>query len=224
MMTTTTAKKKSLGRQKIPMKKIEKESSLQVSFSKRKSSLFKKASELSILCGVNISVIVFSPGGKAFSFGHPSVESVVNRYIDSTITTNHGGNGGGYSSTSSSHSDHLTDYSDNREYMNLATMLEEERRKKEEIQKNGLNGWMDLVDMNIEDMGLQELQELKMKLEDLKCNVSAESAAAPPPLPILESSENPVPSDEMNFQTGPFENNLEEWFSGLPMPLPDYFF
>ena len=72
--------KKSKGRQRITMAKMENESNLQVTFSKRRSGLFKKASELNTLCGADIAVVVFSPGGKVYSFGHPNVENVLNRF------------------------------------------------------------------------------------------------------------------------------------------------
>ncbi|KAL0729456.1 hypothetical protein Bca4012_025549 [Brassica carinata] len=62
------------------MAKIEKENNLQVTFSKRKNGLFKKASELCTLCDVRIAVIVFSPSGKVYSFGHTKVETVINRF------------------------------------------------------------------------------------------------------------------------------------------------
>ncbi|RAL52109.1 hypothetical protein DM860_014936 [Cuscuta australis] len=74
-------KKASLGRQKIKMAKIEVKNHLQVTFSKRRSGLFKKASELCTLCGVEIAIIVFSPAGKVFSFGHPHVESIIDRFL-----------------------------------------------------------------------------------------------------------------------------------------------
>ncbi|KAE9617501.1 hypothetical protein Lal_00035034 [Lupinus albus] len=72
--------KRSQGRRKIEMKKIAKKSSLQVTFTKRRKGLFQKASELSTLCGAEITLIVFSPGEKVFSFGHPSVNAVIDRY------------------------------------------------------------------------------------------------------------------------------------------------
>ncbi|XP_057418719.1 agamous-like MADS-box protein AGL19 [Lotus japonicus] len=52
-----------------------------VTFSKRKSGIFKKALELSILCGIQIAIILFSPGGNPFTFGSPSVEAVVNNFL-----------------------------------------------------------------------------------------------------------------------------------------------
>ncbi|KAL0922113.1 hypothetical protein M5K25_006075 [Dendrobium thyrsiflorum] len=74
-------KKQSKGRQKIEIKPIKKEEARQVCFSKRRNGLFKKASELSTLCGAEICVVVFSPAGKAFSFGHPSVDVVAHRFL-----------------------------------------------------------------------------------------------------------------------------------------------
>jgi hypothetical protein len=73
--------KKGRGRQKIEMKKMSNESHLQVTFSKRRSGLFKKASELCTLCGADAALVVFSPSGKVFSFGHPNLDTVINHYL-----------------------------------------------------------------------------------------------------------------------------------------------
>ncbi|KAL2460617.1 Agamous-like MADS-box protein AGL62 [Abeliophyllum distichum] len=69
------------GRQRVNMARMENESNLQVTFSKRRAGLFKKASELGTLCGVDIGLIVFSPGEKAFSFGHPNINAVCDRFL-----------------------------------------------------------------------------------------------------------------------------------------------
>ncbi|KAK7347783.1 hypothetical protein VNO80_22322 [Phaseolus coccineus] len=74
-------KKKNTGRKKIVIEKIEKSSNKQVTFSKRRVGLFKKASELCILCNVNVAIIVFSPAEKLFCFGHPDVEAIVGNYL-----------------------------------------------------------------------------------------------------------------------------------------------
>jgi len=65
--------KKKAGRKKIEIKKIEKSTNKQVTFSKRRTGLFKKASELCILCDVSVAIIVFSPAEKLFCFGHPDL-------------------------------------------------------------------------------------------------------------------------------------------------------
>ncbi|KZV23274.1 hypothetical protein F511_02175 [Dorcoceras hygrometricum] len=73
--------RKGKGRRKVAMEKMENESNLQVTFSKRRNGLFKKASELSTRCGSEPAVVVFSPTGKPYSFGHPSVQSVTSRFV-----------------------------------------------------------------------------------------------------------------------------------------------
>ncbi|XP_021910885.1 agamous-like MADS-box protein AGL62, partial [Carica papaya] len=72
--------RKSKGRQKIEMVKIKKATNLQVTFAKRRAGIFKKASEISTLCGAEVAVIIFSPAKKVFSFGSPSVEKLINRF------------------------------------------------------------------------------------------------------------------------------------------------
>ncbi|XP_068647726.1 agamous-like MADS-box protein AGL29 [Aristolochia californica] len=66
-----------MGKRKVEMKKIEDRQALQVTFSKRKKGLFKKAYELSILTGVNLVVVAFSPAGRPFYFGD---EGLIHRY------------------------------------------------------------------------------------------------------------------------------------------------
>ncbi|KAI3721468.1 hypothetical protein L2E82_32480 [Cichorium intybus] len=70
------------GRQKIEIKRITDESSLLVAFSKRHAGVLKKASELCTLCGVEMAIIVFSPNKKVLSFGHPSVQAIVDRFME----------------------------------------------------------------------------------------------------------------------------------------------
>ncbi|KAK2634366.1 hypothetical protein Ddye_029158 [Dipteronia dyeriana] len=70
------------GCQKIEIKKLEDKNSLQVTFSKRRSSLFNKAMKLSVLCGLEVGIIVFSPNGKMFVIGHPNFDTVLNCYLN----------------------------------------------------------------------------------------------------------------------------------------------
>ncbi|KAF3557237.1 hypothetical protein F2Q69_00014896 [Brassica cretica] len=57
-----------MGRGRIEIKKIENVNSRQVTFSKRRNGLMKKANELSILCDAEVAVIVFSSTGKVYDF------------------------------------------------------------------------------------------------------------------------------------------------------------
>ncbi|KAK8978461.1 hypothetical protein V6N11_008771 [Hibiscus sabdariffa] len=71
-----------MGRRKIEIKMVKDSSSRQVTLSKRRTGLFKKANELATLCAVQVAIVVFSPGGKPYSFGHPSVEAVTERFLN----------------------------------------------------------------------------------------------------------------------------------------------
>ncbi|KAH7515470.1 hypothetical protein FEM48_Zijuj10G0029800 [Ziziphus jujuba var. spinosa] len=57
-----------MGRKKVEMKRIEDKSSRYATFSKRRSGLMKKARELSILCDVEVSLVIFSSRGKLYEF------------------------------------------------------------------------------------------------------------------------------------------------------------
>lgn len=55
-------------RGKIEMKRIENAASRQVTFTKRRSGLLKKAHELSVLCDAQVAVIIFSQRGRLYEF------------------------------------------------------------------------------------------------------------------------------------------------------------
>uniref|UniRef100_K4AHE2 MADS-box domain-containing protein n=1 Tax=Setaria italica TaxID=4555 RepID=K4AHE2_SETIT len=59
-------------RGKTEMKRIENATSRQVTFSKRRNGLLKKAFELSVLCDAEVGLIVFSPRGKLYEFASAS--------------------------------------------------------------------------------------------------------------------------------------------------------
>ncbi|CAN1267417.1 MADS-box transcription factor 18 [Linum perenne] len=60
-----------MGRGKVVIKRIENKVNRQITFSKRKNGLLKKASELSILCDADVALIVFSCAGKLSEFPTP---------------------------------------------------------------------------------------------------------------------------------------------------------
>ncbi|XP_066317204.1 MADS-box transcription factor 51-like isoform X2 [Miscanthus floridulus] len=62
-------------RGRVEMRRIEDRVSRQVRFSKRRSGLFKKAFELSLLCDAEVALLVFSPAGKLYD-----IEDTYNRY------------------------------------------------------------------------------------------------------------------------------------------------
>ncbi|MED6124564.1 hypothetical protein PIB30_060033 [Stylosanthes scabra] len=68
-------------RGKIEMKRIENATSRQVTFSKRRNGLLKKAHELSVLCDAQIALIIFSQSGRLFEYSSTSdVQQILERY------------------------------------------------------------------------------------------------------------------------------------------------
>ncbi|CAI8617957.1 unnamed protein product [Vicia faba] len=66
-------------RKKIQIKKIDNISSRQVTFSKRRKGLFKKAQELSTLCDADVALLVFSATNKLFEYASSSIQQVIER-------------------------------------------------------------------------------------------------------------------------------------------------
>ncbi|MBA0650721.1 hypothetical protein Goklo_018108 [Gossypium klotzschianum] len=150
------------------MKKIAKKNNLQVTFSKRRAGLFKKASELCTLCGVDIAIIVFSPAGKVFSFGHPNVDSAVHRFLTPNTSSVH------YDIVQAHPNANIREL--NAQITNLLEMLEGEKRKGQaldEVREAGRRQcWWQAP---IHELGLSELQQLRNALEELKRNVGKQA-------------------------------------------------
>ncbi|ERM96349.1 hypothetical protein AMTR_s00001p00218870 [Amborella trichopoda] len=60
-----------MGRGKVELRRIENGAQRQVTFSKRKAGLFKKAREISVLCDAQVLLIVFSSAGKLYELSSP---------------------------------------------------------------------------------------------------------------------------------------------------------
>ncbi|KAJ4977649.1 hypothetical protein NE237_008429 [Protea cynaroides] len=69
-----------MGRGKIEIKRIENATSRQVTFSKRRAGLLKKAQELSVLCDAEVALIIFSSTGKLFEFSSSGMKRTLLRY------------------------------------------------------------------------------------------------------------------------------------------------
>ncbi|XP_072979957.1 agamous-like MADS-box protein AP1 [Typha angustifolia] len=70
-----------MGRGRVQLKRIENKINRQVTFSKRRSGLFKKAHEISVLCDAEVAVIVFSPMGKRYEYSTGSrMEKILECY------------------------------------------------------------------------------------------------------------------------------------------------
>ncbi|KAK7269860.1 hypothetical protein RIF29_22632 [Crotalaria pallida] len=212
--------KRTKGRRKIEIKKIINESKLQVSFSKRRNGVFKKASELSTLCGVEVALVVFSPSEKAYSFGHPNVNAVIDRYhMRSPSPTN----------------SWITEFNDayqnatvrglNAQITRINEAIEAEKKKSDELDNERKEAqkqfWMA---SSIEDMSPTQLDQYKLALDNLMKNLD-DSAPADNPHPRFfaggSSSNNesaPTNNPNPHFFEGDFSSNNESAHADNPHP------
>ncbi|KAK3120665.1 hypothetical protein QOZ80_9AG0691660 [Eleusine coracana subsp. coracana] len=76
-----------MGRVKLKIKKLENTSGRQITYSKRRSGILKKAKELSILCDIDLILLMFSPSGNkpTICIGERStIEEVIAKYAQLT--------------------------------------------------------------------------------------------------------------------------------------------
>ncbi|KAK4405155.1 Agamous-like MADS-box protein [Sesamum angolense] len=192
--SNSMVKKTTQGRKKIEIKKIENLSNRQVTFSKRRVGLFKKASELCILSGAEIAIIVHSLGKRVFSFGHPTPDSVVDRFLN-------GGGAEGEEPRNCPTPPKTRDY--NRHYSDVCRELEVEKKRKEVIEEakrtecydgGGGGFWWDEA---VEGLEVEELEQYAAALEELMKNVTMRaddlmlihSSNSLPPPPTMPNSD-----------------------------------
>ncbi|MCL7030357.1 hypothetical protein MKW94_015188 [Papaver nudicaule] len=146
-------------RKRETIKKIEDKASLQVTFSKRKNGLFKKASELSVVCGAQVALILFSPAGKAFTCGHPTPDHIIDRFLNNET--------GDTDDLSKIHKgDEL--YLCQQRYMEAQKELDAEKKRGEILEAlvnpNEQFQW----DAYIDGLSLEELEKMRCDMEQLK--------------------------------------------------------
>ncbi|XP_060670565.1 agamous-like MADS-box protein AGL15 [Ziziphus jujuba] len=132
-----------MGRGKIEIKRIENANSRQVTFSKRRAGLLKKAQELAILCDAEVAVIIFSNTGKLFEFSSSGMKRTLSRYnkcLDSPETA-------------------VVEYKMEKQDSKEADVLKEEIAK---LQKKQLH----LLGKDLTGLTLRELQHLEQQLND----------------------------------------------------------
>ncbi|XP_026660211.1 MADS-box protein SOC1-like isoform X2 [Phoenix dactylifera] len=129
-------------RGKTEVRRIENATSRQVTFSKRRNGLLKKAFELSVLCDAEVALIVFSSRGKLYEFSSSSMEKTIDRYIMHTKDV-------GVSKKAKEHNTQLK--SDTASLMKKIERLEASKRN--------------LLGENLESCAVEELHELELQLE-----------------------------------------------------------
>nr|AHJ60268.1 SOC1 [Paeonia suffruticosa] len=142
-------------RGKTQMRRIENATSRQVTFSKRRNGLLKKAFELSVLCDAEVALIIFSPSGKLYEYASSSMRETIERYQRhmKNVETRSGG------------SDEIVDQNAQhfkREAETLAKKIELLEASKRKLMGEGLGSCT-----------VEELQQLEQQLERSVANVRA---------------------------------------------------
>ncbi|KAI3879543.1 hypothetical protein MKX03_012730 [Papaver bracteatum] len=200
IMKNKKERKPSQGRKKIPILKIESESNRQVTFSKRRNGLFKKACELCVLCGAEVAVIVFSPAGKAYSFGNPHVDSTISRFLNSQGNSHI--NNLQLAVRPDIHRHGFPAHEEQQEqYMKVSNQLDVEKKRGALVEKlKTLNKfWWEVP---IDGLSLNELEQMKSAMEELKKSVAerieelvmngAASSSSPVMMPTPQLNVKPI--------------------------------
>ncbi|KAL4653076.1 hypothetical protein ACB092_01G276000 [Castanea dentata] len=161
-------------RGKLQLNQIEDKSSRQVTFSKRKNGLMKKARELSILCDVEAALFIFSSTGKLYEYcSSDSIGKLLERYrrhaSKKVVVCN--------SSDQKKNCD--AECSDHQTEANLLQMIQ----RKSEAQ-------------NIKQLNMIELTRLEKELDALHIEIRLHKMAAM----INESPELALPSSGIELQ------------------------
>ncbi|CAJ2671159.1 unnamed protein product [Trifolium pratense] len=133
-----------MGRGRVELKRIENKINRQVTFSKRRNGLLKKAYELSVLCDAEIALIIFSSRGKLSEFGSSTsgIGKTLERYQRCSYTSQN-------------------DNDNEHETQNWYQEMSKLKAKYESLQKSQRQ----LLGEDLGPLNIKELQNLEKQLE-----------------------------------------------------------
>ncbi|KAK7842788.1 agamous-like mads-box protein agl62 [Quercus suber] len=159
---------------------IQGEDERRISLSKQRSGLFKKASELCTLCAIETAFDIFSPDGKAFSYGIPSADVAANRLGQPDAYT---------IQEAEAHHERVL-YELRKNYSDLASQLDTEKKRGEKLKQimnetSGCSSWFSTPssELSYEELLIRQaaMEDSKGKLtkgiEERLAQTSASSAA-----------------------------------------------
>ncbi|CAO2815757.1 unnamed protein product [Amaranthus hypochondriacus] len=150
-----------MGRGKIVIERIDNSTSRQVTFSKRRSGLLKKARELSILCDAEVGVVIFSSTRKLYEFASTNMKSVIERYNKMKEEN-------GHNPQLSSAASELKFWQ--REATNLKQQLQYLQESHRQLMGQGLSD-LSIKDLqNLENQLETSLQSIRMRKDHLLSN------------------------------------------------------
>ncbi|BFG32292.1 hypothetical protein CerSpe_185660 [Prunus speciosa] len=138
-----------MGRGKVELKRIENPTSRQVTFSKRRNGLLKKAFELSILCDAEVALIILSPSDKIYQFASHDINRTIAMYRNQVGLPE----------------------SNNSSFRQARTMEFGRNNENEELRRSIDNLEMRLKNLAGEELDMLGMQELKQLERQLKTGV-----------------------------------------------------
>ncbi|XP_019246062.1 PREDICTED: MADS-box protein AGL42-like isoform X2 [Nicotiana attenuata] len=214
-------------RGKVQMKRIEDATSRQVTFSKRRNGIMKKAYELSVLCDAEVAVIIFSQKGRLYEFSSSSMQKAIGRYRENTKEALKNNN----SIEVEHHMEHLKE-----ETANIAKKIEILEVSKRKLMGQGIGSCSmnelqeidNQLERNLKNIRARKTQLFKDEIERLKakekqlleenerlseeCGLRRQPEAPPPPLTRI-SQQKETASCSHSVQNTEVETDL---FIGLP--------
>ncbi|XP_054825654.1 MADS-box transcription factor 6-like [Prosopis cineraria] len=131
-----------MGRGRVVLERIENKINRQVTFSKRRNGLLKKAYELSVLCDAEVALIIFSSRGKLYQYSSSDLNGTIERYRQCFYI--------------SQHHDHLE-----HESQNLYQELLRLKVKHESLERTQRH----LLGEDLEPLNMKELHSLEKQLD-----------------------------------------------------------
>ncbi|MCL7042573.1 hypothetical protein MKW94_014900 [Papaver nudicaule] len=210
VMEMNKKRKGGAGRQKIKIEKIQSKSKMLVTFSKRKKGLFKKAEELSVLCGAEIGLVAFSPAGKPFVFGNPHL--LIDRFVNNKNAEDFGSSG------IQNDENQLSVFDEQRWFMEVEKEEEEVEKNKrglsmESLINSNLGGnpndqyWWDTY---IDGLSLEELKQMRNDMEQLKMCVEKRSHDLTNVASSSSSTSSSYKDESLSWMTLPAVNAIED--------------
>ncbi|KAI6705576.1 hypothetical protein NL676_008538, partial [Syzygium grande] len=151
---------------RIEMRQVENKEDKLITFSKRRSGIYKKASELVTLCGSEVGVAIFSPTGKPYSFAHPSIDSIGNRFLN----PNHPQNDGADTLVESYRRLRINEL--NQQHEELIDQVTDDRAQGKMLKRvtegRDGEGWWEAP---MEELNLEELKQMKAQMLELRRNL-----------------------------------------------------
>ncbi|KAJ4974183.1 hypothetical protein NE237_007357 [Protea cynaroides] len=133
-----------MGRGPVQLRRIDNKINRQVTFSKRRTGLLKKAHEISVLCDADVALIVFNTKGKLYEYStNSSMESILERYEQY------------------SYAERQLVVSDPESQGNLSLEQAKLQAKIEILQKNQRH----YMGQDLESLSIKELQNLEQQLD-----------------------------------------------------------